>query len=328
MTGAGPASTSAVDVSVVVPVHNSAQTLPQLVRRLRTTLAETTGTHEVVLVNDGSTDESWEVIERLAREHGEVVGIDLLRNHGQDPATMCGMDHARGHVVATLDDDLQQPPEELAVLLDHLDRHPQLDAVVGTWAHDQGLLRDLGTRFNALLDRLSNGTPRGFHHTAFRVMRRSTVDAILASRTRTPIVWALLTQATTRVENVPVRHVPRAHGSSGYTLRAAARLALKNFLQGTTLPLRLLSVLGFTSATIALLLIVLLVLRWVSGVATPPGWASSTLAVTFFGGMTLFGIGLIGEYLRLLMIEARSTPWTVRRVVGQTDDVAARRDSP
>lgn len=307
----------AVDVSVVVPVYNSQQTLPTLVDRIRATLADAVACHEIILVNDGSADDSWAVIDRLAREHDDVVGIDLLRNHGQDIATMCGMDHARGDLVATLDDDLQQPPEELTVLLSHLADRPDLDAVVGTWAHDQGLVRNLGTRLNAVLDRASNGTPRGFHHTAFRVMRRPTVDAILASRTRTPIVWALLTQTTTRVENVRVRHAPREHGGSGYTLRAATRLVLKNFLQGTTLPLRMLSVLGFVCASIAFLLIVLLLVRWAAGVATPPGWASSTLAVTFFGGMTLFGIGLIGEYLRLLIIEARAARWTVREVVGQ-----------
>lgn len=312
-------STPEVDVSVVVPVYNSQQTLPELVDRITGTLAGIVASHEIILVNDGSADESWSVIERLAREHHGVIGIDLLRNHGQDIATMCGMDHARGRVVATLDDDLQQPPEELAVLFAHLQQRPDLDAVVGTWAHDQGLVRNLGTRLNAVLDRASNGTPRGFHHTAFRLMRRATVDAILASRTRTPIVWALLTQTTSRVENVTVRHAARQHGASGYTLYAATRLVLKNFLQGTTLPLRLLSVLGFVSASIAFLLIVLLLVRWAAGVSTPPGWASSTLAVTFFGGMTLFGIGLIGEYLRLLIIEARSARWTVREVVRQED---------
>ena len=306
-----------IEVSVVVPVYNSAPTLSELVDRVRATVAAITSSYELVLVNDGSADASWEVMRDLATAYPEVMAVDLLRNHGQDTATMCGLDLAHGRLVATLDDDLQQPPEELAVLFHHLADRPDLDAVVGTWERDQGFVRDVGTKVNALLDRLSNGTPRGFHHTAFRVMRRATVDAILASRTRTPIVWALLTQSTTRVENVEVRHAPRAQGTSGYTIRAAVRLVLKNFLQGTTLPLRILSVLGLVSSSIALLLIVLLVGRWVAGVATPPGWASSTLAVTFFGGMTLFGLGLIGEYLRLLIIEARSARWTVRTVVGQ-----------
>lgn len=306
-----------VDVSVVVPVHNSEQTVVELVERLGATLGDLVATHEIILVNDASVDRSWDQVERLARDHPGVVGIDLLRNHGQNAATMCGLAHARGRFVATLDDDLQQPPEELATLFGHLQHHPALDAVVGTWPHDQGMVRDIGTRLNALLDRASNGTPRGFHHTAFRVMRRAVVDAMLASGTRTPIVWALLTQSASRVENVPVRHEPRQHGRSGYTLRTATRLVLKNFLQGTTLPLRGLSVLGFVSASIAFGLIVLLLARWAAGVATPPGWASSTLAIAFFGGMTLFGLGLIGEYLRLLIIEARSARWAVRRVVGQ-----------
>lgn len=320
-------STPDIPLSVVIPVYNSAQTLPELVRRIANTLDPVVASHEIILVNDGSVDNSWTVIERIAKGNPAAMGIDLLRNQGQDIATMCGLTHARGQVVATLDDDLQQPPEELPALLSHLDRHPELDAVVGTWAHDQGFIRDLGTRINAVLDRISNGTPKGFHHTSFRIMRRPTVDAILASRTRTPIVWSLLTQSTSRVENVRVDHEPRRHGTSGYTLSSAARLVLKNFLQGTTLPLRLLSILGFVSATIAFLLIGLLLARWAAGISTPPGWASSTLAVTFFGGMMLFGVGLIGEYLRLLMMEARQPPrWTVRQVATH-DEVSQSADN-
>lgn len=315
------AQPSHCDISVVVPVYNAQDSLPALVARLQSVLTEIGGTYEIILVNDGSADRSWDVIEELCTPRERtVVGIDLLRNHGQDVATMCGLSHAAGDVVATLDDDLQQPPEELRVLHEHLMQHAELDAVVGTWRHDQGFVRDLGTRLNALLDRISNGTPRGFHHTSFRVMRRPTVDAILMSRTRTPIVWSLLTQSTARVQNVVVRHEQRPHGRSGYTLYSAARLVMKNFLQGTTLPLRLLSILGFVSASIAFLLMGWLIYRWLSGVATPPGWASSTLAVTFFGGMSLFGLGLIGEYLRLLMIEAREPPrWSVRQVTGEVE---------
>lgn len=302
-------------LSVVVPVYNSASSLEELVERLLSALSQVGEPYEIILVNDGSGDESWEVIHGLLGAHPALVGVDLLRNHGQNAATMCGMAQARGDLVATLDDDLQHPPEELPTLLEHLHHHPDVDAVVGSWPQDQGLVRNFGTRVNAVLDRLSNGTPGQFHHTGFRVMRRPVVDSMLEHHTRTPIVWTLLTRSTSRVENVRVRHDPRRHGRSGYTLSSATRLVLKNFLQGTTLPLRLLSVLGFVSAVLAFVFSGVVLARWAAGIATPPGWASSTLAVTFFGGMTLFGLGLIGEYLRLLMIEAREPPrWSVRAV--------------
>lgn len=306
-----------VGLSVVVPVYNSAPSLPELVERCDATLTATGLTHELVLVNDGSADESWQVLEELVDRYPGVVAVDLLRNHGQNVATMCGMARARGELVATLDDDLQHPPEELQVLLDHLRDRPDLDAVVGSWPRDRGGVRDVGTRVNATVDRIANGTPKGFHHTGFRLMRRPVVDAMLATRTRTPIVWSLLSRSTARVANVTVRHAPRRHGRSGYTLAGGVRLMAKNFLQGTTLPLRLLSVLGFLSALLAFVVSVVVVARWVAGIDTPPGWASSTLAVTFFGGTTLFGLGLVGEYLRLLMIEARQPPrWSVRQVRG------------
>lgn len=308
-------ATVAPDLSIVVPVHEAAPSLPELVERCRATMAGAGITHELVLVNDGSGDASWDVMCELSERFPGLVVVDLLRNHGQNAATMCGMARARGELVATLDDDLQHPPEELQTLLAHLHERPDLDAVVGSWPEDQGLVRNLGTRVNAIVDRVAHGTPTGFHHTGFRVMRRPLVDAMLANQTRTPIVWALLTQSTNRVENVPVRHAPRRHGRSGYTLATATRLVAKNFLQGTTLPLRLLSVLGFLSAVLAFVVSAVVLARWAAGIATPPGWASSTLAVTFFGGMTLFGLGLVGEYLRLLMIESRRPPrWSVRTV--------------
>ena len=311
------AAAEGVGLSVVVPVYNSAPGLHELVERCDATLAQTGTSYELILVNDGSRDGSWEVLQELADRYPGVVAVDLLRNHGQNTATLCGMARARGALVATLDDDLQHPPEELRVLLDHLRDRPDLDAVVGSWSRDQGGVRDVGTRVNAAVDRIAHGTPRGFHHTGFRLMRRPVVDAMLATRTRTPIVWSLLSRSTARVANVTVRHAPRRHGRSGYTFTSAVRLVLKNFLQGTTLPLRLLSVLGFLSAVLAFGVSVVVVARWAAGIDTPPGWASSTLAVTFFGGMTLFGLGLIGEYLRLLMIEARQPPrWSIRQVHG------------
>src|SRR5207247_2700766 len=126
-------ATPSVDLSVVVPTYKGAASLPELVARTDAFFATRQLRGEIVLVNDASPDATWTVIQELARTHGSVVGIDLMANQGQALATLCGIAHARGRLVATMDDDLQQWPEDLANLLAALDAHPDWDAAIGTW---------------------------------------------------------------------------------------------------------------------------------------------------------------------------------------------------
>jgi polyisoprenyl-phosphate glycosyltransferase len=302
-------------LSVVVPTYRSAPALGELLDRLRDTLAGID--YEVVIVNDASPDDTWQRLEALAPHHPELVAVDLLANRGQALATLCGVAHARGDLVATMDDDLQHPPEELPRLLEALAANPDWDAVVGTWPRDHGLLRAAGSWLFGWIDRLAHGTPKGFRHTAFRVMRRPLVDALLSHESRTPLFGPLLTQLSGEVHNVPVAHDARQQGASTLSWRAAARQVTANFIHGTTLPLRLLSRLGLFCAAVASVLGVIFFTRWLAGAETPPGWASVFMATVFFGGAALFGLGLLGEYVGLIIQEVRRPPrWSVRRVIG------------
>jgi glycosyltransferase involved in cell wall biosynthesis len=304
-------------LSVVIPTYRGAQALAELLDRLHTALAGVD--YEVVVVNDASPDDTWERLEALAPLHPELVAVDLLANRGQALATLCGLAHARGDLVATMDDDLQHPPEELPRLLEALIAHPRWDAAVGTWPRDGGALRAVGSWFFARIDRIAHGTPKGFRHTAFRVMRRPLVDALLSHESRTPLFGPLLTQLSSEVHNLPVAHDARKHGSSTISLRAAASSVVANLIHGTTLPLRLLSRLGLICAGLALALAIIFLTRWALGADTPPGWASVFLAAVFFGGAALFGLGLLGEYIGLIIQEVRRPPrWSVRRVIGDT----------
>lgn len=268
-------------------------------------------------MNDASPDDTWQVLQRLAPEHPELVAIDLLHNHGQMLATFCGLEHARGKLVATMDDDLQQIPEELGVMLDALIGHPDWDAVIGSWAHDQGLLRDLGSWLHERLDRLAYGTPKGFRKTSFRLMRRPVVEALLSHGTRMPVIGALLQQVTNRLHNVEVKHAPRPFGRSGFLFGSGVRLVLTNFLQGSTLQLKLLAWFGLLSTLLAGGLGLTFIARWFMGYATPVGWASSFVAIVFFGGAALFGIGILGEYFHLMLQEVRRPPrWIARARIG------------
>jgi len=226
---------------------------------------------------------------------------------------MCGLSYARGTLVATMDDDLQHPPEELAKLLDALEGHSEWDAVVGKWPRDEGLVRNLGSWLHEVSDRIAYGTPKGFRHTSFRVMRRPVAQALVEHQTRTPAVGPLMKQVTTRINNVEIEHHDRPYGRSGFSIGDGARRVVSNFLHGTTLPLRLLSRFGLASAALAVGLGLYFFIRWLLGYATPAGWVSSFLAIVFFGGAALFGIGILGEYTHLMIREVRRPPrWSIR----------------
>lgn len=316
---------SVPDLSVVVPTYRGEQALPELVERLTSVLRPRSESFEIVIVNDASPDASWTVLAELCERYPELRAVDLLVNHGQPRATMCGLSYARGGLVATMDDDLQHPPEELPILLDAMAAHPDWDAVVGSWPRDEGLFRDIGSKVNESVDRLAHGTPPGFRHSAYRVMRRNVVTALLGHETRTPVVWSLLGQSATNVHNVEIAHNPRPYGRSGFKFLDGVRLVFTSFFQASTLPLRVLSGFGILCSMLSLVIGVVFLVRFVFGVQTPPGWASSFLAVVFFGGATLFGVGLIGEYLSLVIQEVKRPPrWTVRQTAGADEE----RDAP
>lgn len=320
------------DLSVVVPTYRGARSLPILVERLAATCTELDLSWEVVLVNDASPDDTWDVVQRLAAAWpGQVRGVDLLHNHGQAVATMCGLAHARGRRVATMDDDLQHPPEELARLWQALDENTEWDAVVGSWPRDQGVVRELGSRVHAWSDRIAHGTPPGVRYSAFRLLRRAVVDAMVARQTRTPVVGPLLTQTTNRVHNVEVRHDERAVGRSNFRFRHGVATVASNFAQGTTLPLQAMSWFGFLVALVSAAVAAVLVVRYVLGAFTAPGWLSVFLVSMFFGGALLVQVGLLSQYVHLVVQEVRRPPrWDVRRTVGVTalTDVDCRGGRP
>jgi polyisoprenyl-phosphate glycosyltransferase len=313
-------------VSVVIPTYRGAASLPELTEQLREVFVRRQLTYEIVLVNDASPDATWSVIQSLADVDDNIVGIDLLNNHGQPTATMCGLAAARGQLVATMDDDLEHRPDQLERLLDELEIRPDLDAVVATWPVERSLSRDLGTRIHALADRIAWGTPKGFRHTAFRVMRRPVCDAIVDHRTRTPIVGPILTQVSGRVENVEVEHGTRAHGTSGFTVREGARRVVRNFTAGSTAPLKLISALGLLLAFAAFTLGGLLLLRWAFGAESPSGWLSVMLATVFVGGTNLLAFGILGSYIDVIVREVRRPPrWAVRGTTQHAAEPANRR---
>jgi len=309
-----------IDVSVVVPVYRAAASLGELTER---TLAALEGRSvEMVLVNDSSPDDSWQVMSALSAQDPRILSFDLLSNHGQPMATMCGLTQTRGDIVITIDDDLEHPPEEIATLLAALDEPPDWDGAVGYWDQDRTLVRNVGSWIYGTIDRIAWGTPRGFRHSGFRAIRRPAVDAIVSSRTQNPLIGPLLVQLAANVHNVEVRHDKRAHGSSGFKISDGIRMARNHLRYGSILPLQMLSRFGSLVARLSLLFGAYLLLRAVAGQPGPQGWMSTFVAVLFFGGSILFGIGMLGQYIGTIIAEVRRPPrFSVRRALPEGTSV-------
>lgn len=312
---------TAPDISIVIPCYRSEHSLDDLVKNLDATCRDQGWTHEIVLVNDASPDDTWAAIERISDRLPHVVGIDLLSNHGQPVATMCGLSAARGRLIATMDDDLEHRADQLPVLVERLQNDRSLDAVVATWPVERNLFRDVGSRVHSLADRIAWDTPKGFRHTAFRVMRRPVRDALVASETRSPVVGPMLHRLAGRVENVEIENGLRRHGQSGFTLREGMQRVVNNFASGSTAPLKLVSITGFALAIFGFLVGIVLVSRWMLGANSPSGWLSVMLALLVIGGMNLVAIGVLGGYVEIIVREVRRPPrWSVRTRTGTEGD--------
>src|ERR1700674_2374636 len=310
-------------VSVVVPVYDGAATLPELVARLAAVLAARAPRSEILLVNDGSRDASWQVILELAHAHAtnglgpdrpRVHGIDLMRNYGQHNALLCGIRAAAGAVVVTMDDDLQHPPEEIPQLLDAL--AGEVDVVYGTpRAERHGLLRVAASRATKMVLEGAMGAAVARRVSAFRAFRTELRQAFEQYGNPYVSIDVLLTWATTRCAAVPVRHEPRRSGHSNYTFRMLARHAL-NMVTGFSVgPLRLASLVGFASTLLGIGVLAYVVGRYLIQGTSVPGFPFLASVIAIFSGAQLFTLGIIGEYLARMHFRLMSRPvYSVRRV--------------
>ena len=283
-------------VSVVVPVYNSARTLEPLVDRLAAVLSGCTRAYEIILVDDGSQDASWETITRLAGCRPECHGLGLMRNYGQHNAVLAGIRQARYETIVTIDDDLQNPPEEVPVLLAGL--ASGADVVYGEPHGDgHGLARRLSSRITKLILKKAMGAEIATKVSAFRAFRTILRDGFSEASGPTISIDVLLSWSTTSFDAVVVEHEKRAVGHSNYTFRQLVRHALNMLTGFSTQPLRLASLIGFGFTLIGFGVLVDVLVRYVQSGGVVPGFAFLASIIAIFAGAQLFTIGVIGEYL-------------------------------
>jgi glycosyltransferase involved in cell wall biosynthesis len=294
-------------VSVVVPVYNGEGSLRDLVRRLVLAMERATSMFELVLVNDGSRDRSWQTIGELCRSDARVRGIDLMRNYGQHNALLCGIRAARYDIIVTIDDDLQNPPEEIVKLLDRCEEG--YDVVYGTPAVEtHGLWRDLASRVTKIALQSAVGAETARKVSAFRAFRARTREAFAEYRSPFVSIDVLLTWGASRFASVTVQHDPRAVGASNYTFRKLVTHALNMMTGFSTLPLQLASVTGFAFTLFGVGVLGYVVGRYLLQGTSVQGFPFLASVIAIFSGAQLFALGVIGEYLARMHFRMMERP--------------------
>src|SRR5262245_7169212 len=303
-------------LSVVVSVYNAERSLALLVERLERSLTAIGLPFEVILVNDGSRDESWRIVQDLAARRRWLLGIDLSRNFGQHNALLCGIRAARHAVIVTLDDDLQNPPEEIPKLVERLSAG--FDVVYGSPEREQhGFWRDLASQSTKLVLGGVLGAATARQVCGFRIFRTRLREAFDEYNGPSVNLDVLLTWGTTRFEAIKLRHEPRQFGSSTYTFAKLTTHAVNMLTGFSTLPLQVASILGFALTALGVILFAVVIARYLINGATVPGFAFLASVIVIFSGAQLFTLGVIGEYLARMHFRIMRQPsYAIRRAVG------------
>lgn len=314
MSGEISQQTGSYSCSVVVPVYNGADTLRELIVRLTAVLPSLFSEYEIILVNDGSPDQSWQVIKTLMAEFPHLRGINLMRNNGQHNALLCGIREARMELVLTLDDDLQEPPEEIHKLVEKMS--DEFDVIYGIPVKlPHSLWRNFFSRFTKRVIARVMDVPNIRNVSTFRLFRTELRKAFETYVSPTVMIDALLSWGTNRFGTVPVNEKPREIGNSNYDfgkLMSMAFLMMTNF---STVPLRFASLLGFGIFLFGVvILIYVLVMALIEG--SVPGFPFLASIITIFSGTQLLTLGIFGEYLGSIF--TRSTerrPYVIRETI-------------
>jgi len=299
----GPAR---IDYSVVIPVFNAQDTLEELAGRIIAVFSSLNKRCEVIFVDDESFDRSWEVLKELRRKNPEIIKIiRLRRNFGQHNALMCGFHYCRGKYVITLDDDLQNPPEEIPSLIEKADKGNEV--VYGIYrkkAHNP--VKNFGSRLIGWYYRRVFGMDNRI--SAFRLISKDIVERIINYDKNFTYIDGLISWNTSSIGEADVTHSPRKRGRSGYSIAKIMKLAFNMLTNFSAFPIRIVSMLGLIFALFGFGLGIYFFCKALIANIPVTGYASLIVAVTIFSGVQLLTIGVIGEYIARVHININKKP--------------------
>lgn len=304
-------------VSVVIPVFNSSKTIEEVVKRVIGVMELEKIIYEILLIDDGSFDDSWIKIKELSKNNLNIISIKLLKNYGQHNANLCGFMHSSNQVIITLDDDLQNPPEEIPKLLQAISQGH--DLVYGEFEQKKhNVLRLLGSRAVQHLNKKIFKIRADVSITNFRAISRDVVDLICQENHFNPYIPGLVLKYSTNIGNVKVLHNEREYGKSNYTFKKLISLVFDLLFHHSHIPLRLVTVIGlFSSFGVFLLGTYILIQATLNGY-NAPGWASLAVLISLSSALIIMIVSVVGEYLiRILNQIAGNTSYTVKQIINK-----------
>lgn len=307
-------------ISAVIPVYNDQEVLHELINRLKPALSDISLRFEIILIDDGSADRSWSIINELCTTHPEITGLKLARNFGQQGAIKAGLDHSKGDYIVIMDSDLQDRPEDIHKLIESLEQNQSSMAIAQWESREDSFFKVMVSKmfyqFSSKFTSINIEPRLG----VFRVIRKEVVDELrnFPEKSATPL--SLLYFIGCDYSVVPLQRDARAAGSSGYNLRKMLSLTLARVFSFSMLPIRLATYTGLFVSVVSFIVGVILIYLRLVGDAYP-GWTSIVVLILFLFGMNFAFLGIIGEYLGKIFIETKQRPtYVVSKINKSTTD--------
>lgn len=309
-----------IKLSVVIPCYNSENTVKTVVDEVvETVSAHTDYDYEIILVNDCSPDNVFDVISDMAAQNPKIKGIDLARNFGQHSAIMAGFHYVTGDIVVCLDDDGQTPADEMFKLIDALDENDLVFAKYTDKKHSA--FRNFGSKVNDKMAQWLIDKPKGLRIMSYFACKRYVIEDVKKYDNPYPYISGLLLRATKRIGNVEIHHRERIEGKSGYTIKKLLLLWVNGFTAFSVKPLRIATITGALTAVAGFIYGLYIIINKLVHPMTPLGYSSTMAVLLFLGGMIMLMLGLIGEYIGRIYISINNAPQYVIRKSVNTEDI-------
>lgn len=295
-------------VSFVIPCYKSKNTIGKVVDEIKRTMSRINNySYEIVLVNDCSPDDTFQTIADIARENDDIIALDLAKNFGQHSAIMAGFSRVTGDIIVCLDDDGQTPADEVDKLLAKIEEG--YDVVYAEYENKQhSAFRNWGSNLNKKMTEIMLGKPKELYISSYFAATKMVVDEMKNYSNPYPYLAGLVLRTTKRICNVKVTHRQRMEGESGYTLGKLVGLWVNGFTAFSVLPLRFATYSGIVVALIGFVCAIWTVIHKLVSPDVAVGWSSTFSAILVIGGMILFVLGMVGEYVGRIYISLNNSP--------------------
>ncbi len=306
------------EISIVIPVYNSSNIITELHAQLLRAL-EHTISYELIFVNDGSRDQSWEKINGLVKQHKNITGLNLRKNSGQDNALLAGLRTARGRYIVIMDDDLQHQPDDIVKLYNAC-RNGHDVCYANFTERKQSALKNKGSDLNGKMAELLVSKPKGVYLSAFKVINRATVNEIIKFAGPYPYIDGIILSITSNIIQIPVTHLHRHEGKSNYTFSKSLSVFMKLFTGFSILPLRIATITGGIATFTGFFLALVYLYDYFITKDYIAGWTTLAVLIIIFGGLILLTLGIVGEYIGRMYLAINNKPqYSISEIIRSAD---------